>query len=206
VEPPIVVTNLDDAGAGSLRQAIIDAPAGATIQFDAAIAGGTIVLVTRDLTINRLVTIEGPAAGGITISGGLISRVFFVGSTGNLIARNLSIVNGRDKFGGGIAVEGAATLDHSLLANNEAEFGDGGGIYVSDDGSVSLVNSTVSGNITPEAGGGVYSVGAIDSAALERNAYVGRAELVRARALVALGSTSEARSAADRAVTALANG
>ncbi len=50
------------------------------------------------------------------------------------------------------------------------------------------------------------SAGAIDSAALERNAYVGRAELVRARALVSLGRTTEARAAADRAITALVTG
>jgi hypothetical protein len=48
--------------------------------------------------------------------------------------------------------------------------------------------------------------GAIDSVALERNAYVGRAELVRARAMATLGSASDARAAADRAITALANG
>ena len=46
----------------------------------------------------------------------------------------------------------------------------------------------------------------IDSAALERSAYVGRAELVRARALQALGDISGARAAATRAVTALSNG
>lgn len=50
------------------------------------------------------------------------------------------------------------------------------------------------------------SAGAIDSAALERNAYVGRAELVRARALASLGALAEARSAADRALVASANG
>jgi serine/threonine-protein kinase len=47
---------------------------------------------------------------------------------------------------------------------------------------------------------------AIDSLALERSAYVGRAELVRARAFAATGRPREARLAADRAVVALANG
>jgi hypothetical protein len=39
------VTNLDDSGAGSLRQAIIDAASGDTITFDAGITG-TITLAS----------------------------------------------------------------------------------------------------------------------------------------------------------------
>lgn len=50
------------------------------------------------------------------------------------------------------------------------------------------------------------TAGAIDSIALERSGYVGRAELVRARALVRLGQTQEARRAAERALVALTNG
>ena len=50
------------------------------------------------------------------------------------------------------------------------------------------------------------TAGAIDSIAFERSGYVGRAELVRARALVRLGQTEEARRAAERALVALTNG
>jgi hypothetical protein len=47
---------------------------------------------------------------------------------------------------------------------------------------------------------------AIDSLALARSGYVGRAELVRAKARHALGDAPTARSAADRAARALTNG
>jgi hypothetical protein len=47
---------------------------------------------------------------------------------------------------------------------------------------------------------------AIDSLALTRSAFVGRAELLRAQALRSLGDATSARQAAERAVTALANG
>jgi hypothetical protein len=47
---------------------------------------------------------------------------------------------------------------------------------------------------------------AVDSLALERSGYVGRAELVRAQARKALGDPSGAEAATDRAITALANG
>jgi hypothetical protein len=47
---------------------------------------------------------------------------------------------------------------------------------------------------------------AVDSLALQRSAYVGRAELVRARAHDTLGDRADAKAAADRALVALANG
>ena len=47
---------------------------------------------------------------------------------------------------------------------------------------------------------------AVDSLALSRSAAAGRAELVRAAALLALGDTVAARAAAGRAVIACRNG
>jgi tetratricopeptide (TPR) repeat protein len=47
---------------------------------------------------------------------------------------------------------------------------------------------------------------AVDSLALDRSAYVGRAELVHARALAALGVAAHARQAAERAAIAMSNG
>ena len=155
--PTVIVTNTDDAGAGSLRQAILDAPAGATIQFEAAIAGQAIVLSSGELVIDKALIIEGPVPEGMTVSGGLNSRVFWIKSTGIAVFRNLSIVDGRDKFGGGILVEGRAVIDHSLVANNEARDVDGGGIYAANAADLTLVNSTVSGNTSPNVGGGIVA-------------------------------------------------
>jgi hypothetical protein len=161
VADAINVTNTDDDGAGSLRQAIIDAPDGAVIHFDPAIAGQTIVLSTGTLQIDKTLTIEGPLTGGMTISGGLAFQVFLIDATANVILRNLSIVNGLNKFGGGLSVRGTATLDHSLVANNEAAEAGGGGISVSSSGVLAIVNSTISGNVSPSSGGGVSSAGAL---------------------------------------------
>lgn len=159
--PVVTVTNTDDAGAGSLRQAIADAAAGSVIQFDATIAGQTIVLSTGHLDVNKSLTIEGPVPAGMTISAGLTSQVFVVRS-GDVVLRNLSIVNGRADVGGGLTISGKATLDHVLVANNEATDFGGGGIFVSDPSAeLTLVNSTVSGNATSGSGGGLWSVGAV---------------------------------------------
>ena len=50
------------------------------------------------------------------------------------------------------------------------------------------------------------SAAAIDSLALQRSAYAGRAELVHARARLALGDRAGAKAAADSAAVALAHG
>ncbi len=169
VGPTIVVTNLDDSGPGSLRQAIIDAADGTTIQFDAAIAGKTIVLSTGELVIDGLITIEAPVPAGMTISGGLTSRVFRVAGGGSAVLRNLSIVNGRDKFAGGIHIEnGTVVLDHSLVAFNEAAEVGGGGIYLAN-GNLTLVNSTLTGNSAAATGGGIL---AADGSVTIRNSTI----------------------------------
>src|SRR5689334_6014011 len=100
--PVLTVMNTNDAGPGSLRQTIFDAPARAIIQFDAAIAGKAIVLTTGPIKVAEPLVIEGPVPAGMTISGGLHSRVLDIFGAGDVILRNLSIVDGRDSEGGGI--------------------------------------------------------------------------------------------------------
>jgi hypothetical protein len=157
VAPVVMVANTDDAGPGSLRQAVADAPDGAIIQFDAPIAGGTISLLTGEIVIAKALTIEGPVPRGMTISGDLRSRVFTIRGAGDVVLRNLSIVNGREKFAGGVYVDGAnLVLDHSLVANNEAAEVSGGGIYVGG-GNLTVVNSTVTGNTSLSTGGGILA-------------------------------------------------
>jgi hypothetical protein len=186
VADAISVTNTDDAGAGSLRQAIIDAPDGAAIRFDPAIAGQTIVLSTGTLEIDKTLTIEGPLASGMTISGGFSFQVFHIDNAGNAILRNLSIVNGYNKFGGGLSVEGTAILDHSLVANNEAAEAAGGGISVSGSGLLAVVNSTISGNVSPTQGGGIYSIG---STSIRNSTIVNNAAGQTAGGIYAVGES-----------------
>jgi len=154
--PPVVtVANIDDAGAGSLRQAIIDAPDGATIHFDPAIAGQTIVLTTGELAIPKTLTIEGSASAGMTISGNLSSGVFRINQGAEVVLRNLSIVNGRTASGGGVFNEGTVIIDHSLVANNAAD-ADGGGVGIAGTSNqTTIINSTLSGNVA-KRGGGIF--------------------------------------------------
>jgi len=64
----ITVTNTNDSGAGSLRQALADANDGDTIQFSVT-TPATITLTGGVLVVNKSVTISGPAAGHLSVSG-----------------------------------------------------------------------------------------------------------------------------------------
>src|SRR5258708_7064932 len=53
----ITVTNGNDSGPGSLRQALADANDGDTINFDASV--GTVTLTTAELAIEKSLTLSG---------------------------------------------------------------------------------------------------------------------------------------------------
>src|SRR4051812_26014553 len=69
----ITVTNTNDSGPGSLRQALADANDSDTINFAVS---GTISLTSSELLVNTSLTISGPGAGVLTVDGNATYRVF----------------------------------------------------------------------------------------------------------------------------------
>jgi hypothetical protein len=138
VVPGIAVTNTNDDGAGSLRQAIADAADGATITFAPAIAGRTITVLSP-LSVAHNLVVEGSTASGMTLDGNELTGIVAVAGTGNLTLRRVTISRGG--FGNSIEVAAGGTLvvDHSTVSG-----GKGSGIRTN--GTVTLTNSTVSGN------------------------------------------------------------
>src|SRR5581483_6215531 len=119
----ITVTNTNDSGPGSLRQAIADANNCDTISFTVA---GTIGLTSGELLVNKDLTISGPGADILAVDGNAISRVFHIGTAATVTISGLAIRNGTassqnypDNSGGGIY------NDHATLTVNFASVGGG---------------------------------------------------------------------------------
>ncbi len=174
-----LVSNTDDGGTGSLRQAIVDANAhqGANaITFDptAFATPQTITLTSGQLELSDTTgteTITGPAAG-VTVSGGGNSRVFLVDANVAASISGMTITGGQigsnadREWGGGLLNYGATTLTDCTVSGNFAFQGGGGlasGTYHNSGGSITLANCTVSGNQAYFNGGGLYSCGSTDS-------------------------------------------
>src|SRR6516165_6073446 len=141
---PSTVTNLNDAGAGSLRDAIASTPSGGTVDFQAGMTG-TILLTTGELAITKDLTIAGPGVGVITVSGNHADRVFDIGAAFSVGISGMTIANGQatNASGGGIYNSGTLTITSSTLSSNSTNLL-GGGIYNS--GTLTVMNSVLSGN------------------------------------------------------------
>src|SRR5215510_572678 len=154
------------AGTGTLRQAIVDANAMAgadTINFAAGVTG-TITLGSALPQITQDVTINGPGASVLTVSGNNSFQVFNIASGVTVSISGLKISNGGfpGGSGGGIFNSGTLTITNSTLSRNSAP--SGGGI-LNEGGTLTVTNSTVSGNSAigvggvPGEGGGIGNSG-----------------------------------------------
>jgi hypothetical protein len=161
----ITVSNTNDSGAGSLRQALANANDGDTIHFGIA---GTITLTIGELLVDKSVTISGPGAASLTVDGNLAGRVFHVSSGVTATIAGLTITNGNAQdegpnTGGGIYNDHATlALDNCTVSGNYAGWG-GGGIHNSS-GTLTVTNSTFSGNSANYlfgvgSGGGIFTEG-----------------------------------------------
>jgi CSLREA domain-containing protein len=150
-------------GQCSLREAIIEANAHAgadTIDF---IVNGTINLLTALPDISDDVTISGPGANLLTVARsttvGTPDFGIFTISTGKIVNISGVTISGARTSGngGGINNSGKLTLTGVEVSDNQGLLG--GGIFSFD--SLTISNSTVSGNHTGSSGfgGGLFVIG-----------------------------------------------
>jgi nitrous oxidase accessory protein NosD len=179
----ITVTNTNDGGPGSLRQALADANDGDTIGFAVT---GTISLTSGELVIDKNITISGPGSNSLTVrplSQGSF-RVFNVMPSHSITIQDLTISFGYSGSaqGGGIYLDEhvTATIADCVLTNNYT--GDiGGAIFINAGAMLTVLNSTITGNTagTSEHGGdgaGIYNAGTftiIDSTISNNTAWIG---------------------------------
>ncbi|MCL4830786.1 MAG: IPT/TIG domain-containing protein [Caldilineaceae bacterium] len=158
----ITVTNTNDKGPGSLRQAIADASPGDTIVIGVT---GTIFLLSGELVISKNLTIQGPGAGSLSLSGEFQKRVLRVTSGVTVGISQVTIKEGLSETnGGGIYNDGNLTLTDSVVVENTSSGASGtqygGGLYST--GSLTLINTTVRNNAisgNQPSGSAIYSTG-----------------------------------------------
>ena len=156
------VTSLaDDGSAGTLRSVIAAAASGDTINFSVT---GTISLTLGQLELSQNLSISGPGATYLAISGDNLNHAEYdvfqvdVGVTASISGVTIESGNG---YAGGILNDGTLTLSSSTLSGNSGFVA--GGIF--NDGTLTLSSSTLSGNSaagnSPAGGGGICNVGTL---------------------------------------------
>ena len=167
------VTNTNDAGEGSLRQAVLNANGSSnadTIVFAAELAGQTIALTSGELVLSNDVTIDGDVNGDdkadITISGSDNDRIFKVFDQNtpstDVDLKSLTLTNGsargysfnQDDDGGAIYMRGKSLdIVDCTIKDSAANYG-GGGLDIQT-GAVRIVNSLFTGNSAGSYGGAI---------------------------------------------------
>ncbi|MEM9772236.1 MAG: choice-of-anchor D domain-containing protein [Cyanobacteria bacterium P01_D01_bin.73] len=179
----LVTSNLDNTlndGVITLREAINAANAAGTddvIEFAPSV--GTINLGGMSLDIDDNagdLTIRGNVQNPVIIDGSATDRVIEINNLGggrNVTIERLTIRNGNTGGnGGGIFNNstGTVTIIDSTISGSTAA--NGGGIH-SQNGNVNVINSTISGNVAGFHGGGIYAPGGVVSNATITNNTAG---------------------------------
>jgi len=155
----IVVTNTNDSGPGSLRDALVAANNGDTI--DATGISGTILLTSGELPVDKSITISGPGADGLAVNGNGSNRVFHVSSGQTVTISDLTISNGNDYNAGGIYSDGATLTVNNCTFTANSGGGYGGGGIMSDasnaDANLTVNNCLFDGNSADFLGGGILN-------------------------------------------------
>lgn len=147
------VTNINDAGPGSLRLLAELTCEGDTIMFDPSTDGDTIKLSSGELLLSKKLTLLGNNTTNTIIDGTGSSRIFHIPGDDTIRIEGLTIQNGEVALGAGILNQsGLLTCSKVKIQNNDASrFG--GGIYGADGSRIFLEDSFIIGNNGDEAGG-----------------------------------------------------
>ena len=168
----IVVSNCDDSGAGSLRDAVASAATGDTIDLTQlscstiTLGSGAIATALDDLTI------QGPGQVALAIDGNHADRVFSHSGAGTLVIDGVTVTHGSfeapdgDSNGGCVYSMGHVVLDHVTVSectvSSTSNSAYGAGVFAY---GATLISSTVAGNTSQGGkhalGGGVIGLAGI---------------------------------------------
>jgi hypothetical protein len=147
----LTVLNNLDSGPGSLRATIAAASSGDTINFAKSVHN--ITLTSGELEISTNLHINGPGEDKLTINGNNAGRIFAISASASVTIAGLTLTDGLATSGGGILLEGSASLSISnckltdnVAVGNTAGAGVGGGIEDSSAGALFVTNCTFDDN------------------------------------------------------------
>lgn len=164
-----VVTSGADSGAGTLRDFVNNACVGITVTFDPGVS--LVTLTSGDLAITKAITINGPGANLLAVSGNNLSRVFNIAAGAAAVSiSGMTIRDGKPSGGttggGGILINngasvGAVTLSNCVISGNDASLAGnplGGGID-NEGGTVTIDRCSIVNNVATFRGGGLQNQG-----------------------------------------------
>ncbi|CAB4617426.1 unannotated protein [freshwater metagenome] len=176
----LTVDTLDDGAANatdcstpvanscSLRDAVAAIAAGDTITFAPGLTG-TITLTNGEFLIGHGVTISGPGSADLAIDAGQTSRIFTLNGSDlydDMTLSGLTLENGRAgtlySRGGALYAPHARNIvlnDMVFDGNGALQRGKGGGASFSNDGSLTITDSSFTNNESHLGGGGMYTKG-----------------------------------------------
>jgi hypothetical protein len=134
-----------------------------TITFAGSLIGQTITLGGFELFTSSNLSIIGPGAGNLKISGNNASRILEIGSA-TVSLSGLTIANGNTsgdvtiRSGGGIRIDRGGTLSVTDCTFDHNTTPAAGGAIVIDQGSLTVTNTTFSSNSAFQ-GGGIWNGG-----------------------------------------------
>ncbi|GAB6180830.1 hypothetical protein JCM14036_21490 [Desulfotomaculum defluvii] len=150
--PTIRVTSTEDSGLGSLRQVIAEAESGDIIKFNISGSSNTITLTSGVIVIGKNLTIDGPGAEELTISGNNTSLVFDISNGFEVTIQGISIINGNSFEGGAIRNHGTTTFTNCTLSDNTALVRGGA---ICNFGTATFTNCTLFNNTGNYLGGAI---------------------------------------------------
>ncbi len=162
------VSTLYAAVGGSGTACTSDSPCALTEALSSATSGGTVDLAAgtylaasgNSFTIATSLSLEPTTPGSAVTLEGNDASVVAVNSSVTATVSGVSIEDGSAAAdGGGVTNAGSLTVEDSTISGNTATNGGGGG--VSNSGTLSVLDSTISANTATNGGGGVFNSGTL---------------------------------------------
>jgi predicted outer membrane repeat protein len=171
----LTVTNANDAGPGSLRDAVADVPPGGPVVFDPSLFGQTIT-VSSPIVIDHGAALLGPPGNTVKLSGGGTSQILSI-TGGPVTLANLTLEDGYSEGNGG-AVDNCLTANQltvtacSFVDNHCVGQSCFGGAVCSLTGGDFFEDDFI-GNSATYYGGGIATRGASGSMFMQRLRFIG---------------------------------